>query len=52
MNQERLARIHEMAHEHQLAVLEMQGTPMTFKGWAILPGGIVAGCFLTGMATA
>jgi len=36
MNLNRLARRDELAREHQLGRLELQCTPIGFKGWAIL----------------
>ncbi len=45
-----LSQRDELAIEHQLGILEMQRTPMTFKEWAILFVGILAGCFLCWLA--
>jgi hypothetical protein len=50
MDQTTLAQRDELASEHQLGRLEMQRTPRTFKAWALLFGGILAGCFLLYMA--
>ena len=41
-----LAQRDELASEHQLGLLEMRRTPMTFKGWTLVFGGILAGWFL------
>jgi hypothetical protein len=38
MNQDRLARINEMAREHQLGELEIWHTHKTFKGYVMLSG--------------
>ena len=50
MDQTTLAQRDELASDHQLGRLEMQRTPRTFKAWALLFGGILAGCFLLSIA--
>jgi len=45
-----LAQRDELASEHQLGILEMPRTPRTFKEWALLFVGILAGCFLCWIA--
>ena len=50
MSQTRLAQRDELASEHQLGRFEMQRTPRTFKEWALLFGGILAGCYLSLLA--
>ncbi len=43
MNQEQLlAQREELAREYHLGELELYRTPMTFKGWTIFLGGLVA----------
>ena len=46
MDQTTLAQRDELASEHQLGLLEMRRTPMTFKAWALVFGGTLAGWFL------
>ena len=41
MNQQRLARINEMAREHQLGVFEMHRIPRMFMGYVMFNAGII-----------